>query len=101
MARILIIKTAALGDVLRTTSILPGLAARHPGAAITWVTAADAVPLVAHHPLVERSVPVDPGDAETLAEASEQPQAEADSVEPGRRVPTYRANGLRAHSGSG
>ena len=29
----------ALGDVLRTTSILPGLARRDPGLSVTWVTA--------------------------------------------------------------
>ena len=30
MSRLLVIKTGALGDVLRTTSILPGLAERSP-----------------------------------------------------------------------
>ncbi len=54
--RILIIKTGALGDVLRTTSILPGLKARHPGAHVLWVTAPTAVPLVEGHPLVDEVV---------------------------------------------
>ena len=36
---ILIVKTGALGDVLRTTSILPGLFKRYPGAAVTWAVA--------------------------------------------------------------
>ena len=53
MTRILILKTGALGDVLRTTSILPGLARRYPRARITWVTASDARELVARHPLVD------------------------------------------------
>ncbi len=43
---ILIVKTGALGDVLRTTAILPGLFKRYPGAQVTWVVARDALPLV-------------------------------------------------------
>lgn len=57
MHQILILKTAALGDVLRTTSILPGLRARHPRSRTTWVTAPDAVDLVRYHPLVDEVVP--------------------------------------------
>lgn len=71
MTAILILKTAALGDVLRTTSILPGLHERHPGARITWVTAPGAVDLVRTHPLVERVEALEPADvaaAERLAE---------------------------------
>lgn len=56
---ILILKTAALGDVLRTTSILPGLAARHPGARVTWVTAPAALDLVRTHPLVAEPIALD------------------------------------------
>ncbi len=41
MTDILILKTAALGDVLRTTSILPGLERRHGSIAVTWLTAGD------------------------------------------------------------
>jgi len=39
---ILIVKTGALGDVLRTTSILPGLFKRYPRAEVTWVVAEEA-----------------------------------------------------------
>ena len=46
MTKILIIKTAALGDVLRTTSILPGLHKRYPDCEITWLTSAAAASLV-------------------------------------------------------
>ena len=54
---ILIVKIGALGDVLRTTAILPGLLQRHPGARVTWVVAPSAAPLVAGHPdLVETCV---------------------------------------------
>jgi heptosyltransferase-2 len=59
VTEILIIKTAALGDVLRTTSILPGLRNAHPGARITWITAPAAVDLVRTHPLVARVEPLD------------------------------------------
>ncbi|MBK8978383.1 MAG: glycosyltransferase family 9 protein [Planctomycetes bacterium] len=66
MNRILVIKTAALGDVLRTTSILPGLRARDPQAEIVWVTAVEARDLVAHHPLVDRVETVRLGDADSV-----------------------------------
>lgn len=57
---ILIIKTGALGDVLRTTSILPGLRERQPEARISWVTAPAARELVAAHPLVAETILLDP-----------------------------------------
>jgi heptosyltransferase-2 len=56
---ILIIKTAALGDVLRTTSILPGLHEAHPTSEITWLVAQGAEDLVRLQPLVDRVVTVD------------------------------------------
>ncbi len=64
---ILILKTAALGDVLRTTSILPGLAKRHPSAAITWATAPEAVDLVRTHPRVAEVVALDANSPSILA----------------------------------
>jgi len=36
--RILVIKLAAVGDVLRTTSLLEGLKAKYPSSFITWLT---------------------------------------------------------------
>ncbi|MCP3917799.1 MAG: glycosyltransferase family 9 protein [bacterium] len=71
MTRILILKTAALGDVLRTTSILPGLAACDPEIEVTWVTAPGARPLVEHHPLVVNVETVDPSDAEAMGSLRE------------------------------
>jgi heptosyltransferase-2 len=67
--RILILKTAALGDVLRTTSILPGLHERYTEARITWVTAPAAVDLVRTHPLVRSVVALDTTSDESVAEA--------------------------------
>lgn len=67
MGDILILKTAALGDVLRTTSILPGLKSRDADARVTWLTAPAAVELVERHPLVSRTLALDPGDAAATA----------------------------------
>ena len=44
--RILIIKTGALGDVLRTTTILQVVRRQFPQSHITWITAPSAVPLL-------------------------------------------------------
>lgn len=67
MSRILVLKTAALGDVLRTTSILPGLRALHPASPVAWLTSHAARPLVELHPDVETVLTVDPGDPLALA----------------------------------
>jgi ADP-heptose:LPS heptosyltransferase len=48
--RILIIKLDAMGDVLRTTALLPALAGAHPEAAITWITRRESCPLLARNP---------------------------------------------------
>ena len=66
MSRLLVIKTGALGDVLRTTSILPGLAERSPALELTWVTATGAGPLLAGHPHVAEVIEVDPRSPEAL-----------------------------------
>ncbi len=51
--RILIIKLDSMGDVLRTTSILPALREEHPACFITWVTRREAVELIANNPLLD------------------------------------------------
>lgn len=43
--KILIIKLDALGDVLRTMSILPPLKKKYPRSLITWITRTNAIPL--------------------------------------------------------
>jgi ADP-heptose:LPS heptosyltransferase len=50
--RLLIIKLDAIGDVLRTTSLLPPLAEKHPKAAITWITRREARPLLEGNPFI-------------------------------------------------
>ena len=51
---ILIIKLGALGDVLRTTSILPALASKYPDSAITWVTKRNAYQLLKDNQCINR-----------------------------------------------
>jgi heptosyltransferase-2 len=66
--RILIIKLDAMGDVLRTTTLLPGLAKMHPHAAITWITRPESRPLLENNPYLAEVVPYGP-DALTCLEA--------------------------------
>jgi ADP-heptose:LPS heptosyltransferase len=52
--RILIIKLDAVGDVLRTTSILPGLKEKYPSSEITWMTLSSAREIFYHNTFVDR-----------------------------------------------
>jgi heptosyltransferase-2 len=58
--RLLIIKLDAMGDVLRTTALLPALAEAHPGAAITWVTRPESKPLLEKNPYLTEVVAYGP-----------------------------------------
>jgi ADP-heptose:LPS heptosyltransferase len=58
-AHVLIVKLGALGDVLRTTALLPDVLAAHPGAAVTWIAHRGALPVLAGNPLVHRAVAAD------------------------------------------
>jgi ADP-heptose:LPS heptosyltransferase len=51
--RILVIKLDAVGDVLRTTCILPVLKKHWPDCAITWITHPASVPLLQNNPYIE------------------------------------------------
>lgn len=58
--RILILKLGALGDVVRTSYLLPGLHERFgPGTSVTWVTSPAALPILRCHPLVANLISVD------------------------------------------
>jgi heptosyltransferase-2 len=59
VVEVLILKTGALGDVVRTTALLPGLHERHPGVRVAWLTANEAVDLVRLHPQVAEVVALD------------------------------------------
>ena len=59
-ARILILKLGALGDVVRTSYILPGLHQRFgPGTHITWITAPGALPILRCNPYIADLIPID------------------------------------------
>lgn len=68
MTRILIIKFGALGDVLRTTSILPGLHGSQENAHIEWVTATVAQDLVAGHAMLAGVHAVDPKSEQAMGD---------------------------------
>jgi ADP-heptose:LPS heptosyltransferase len=57
--RILIVKLAAIGDVLRTTPLLTGLKRAYPHSHITWVADKEAHPLLKNNPLIDRLLPFD------------------------------------------
>jgi ADP-heptose:LPS heptosyltransferase len=58
--RILIVKLDAMGDVLRSTALLPPLAEVHPRAGITWITRRESVPLLQHNPHVTEVLELGP-----------------------------------------
>lgn len=55
--KILLIKRAAMGDVLRTTSLLPGLKRTYPRSSIFWVVDEESVELLKNNPYVDRVIP--------------------------------------------
>ncbi|MFX0132349.1 MAG: glycosyltransferase family 9 protein [Candidatus Hodarchaeota archaeon] len=57
--RILIIKLDSLGDVLRTTSILPALIEKYPNSTITWITRKNAYPLLNGNPYISRKLAIE------------------------------------------
>jgi ADP-heptose:LPS heptosyltransferase len=65
---VLIVKLDAMGDVLRTTTILPALAEKHPHAAIVWITRPESKPLLEHNPFIAEVIGYGP-DALTAIQA--------------------------------
>ncbi len=55
--KILIIKGRAMGDVLRTTTLLPGLKRKYPKSHITWLVDEESVELLLGNPLIDRVLP--------------------------------------------
>jgi len=58
--RVLIVKLDAMGDVLRSTALLPPIAEAHPRAAITWITRKESVPLLQRNPYVAEVLELGP-----------------------------------------
>jgi ADP-heptose:LPS heptosyltransferase len=52
--KILVIKLDAMGDVLRTTCLLPALIEKYPDSNITWLTKSNSLDLFLHNPFVDR-----------------------------------------------
>jgi ADP-heptose:LPS heptosyltransferase len=55
--RVLILKLAAMGDVLRTTPLLRGIRKSQPGAHITWITEANVIPMLRGIAEIDRLLP--------------------------------------------
>jgi heptosyltransferase-2 len=72
MTEILVIKTGALGDVLRTTAILPGLHGRFGAPRVTWLTAPSARPLVEGHPQVAQVLTCRSGEEASIRSAAQE-----------------------------
>lgn len=64
--RLAIIKTGALGDVLRTTTLLHPLRRAYPQCHITWITAESALPLLRHNPHIDVLTTIDETNIATL-----------------------------------
>lgn len=54
MVRILLVKLGAIGDVLRTTAMLPGLAEKYLPAQIDWLTAKTAKEVLLNNPFIQQ-----------------------------------------------
>ena len=54
---LLIIKLDAMGDVLRTTCLLPVITNAWPGTRISWITHPESVPLLKHNPYLTEVIP--------------------------------------------
>lgn len=52
---ILVIKLGAVGDVIRTTSILPGLKEKYPNSRIAWVTKSESVEILKNNDMVDKT----------------------------------------------
>ena len=57
--RIAIVKLDAMGDVLRTTALLPDIAARHDRPHITWIAEPESLPMLRCVPPIDETYPVD------------------------------------------
>lgn len=65
--KVLIIKTGAMGDVLRTTTVLWPLRRLYPNARVTWVTDASAEALLRSNPLIDELLTLNAQSFEELA----------------------------------
>lgn len=91
-----LIKTAALGDVVRTTALVPGLLRLYPGLRLTWITAPGVRDLLRRHPDIHRVVPIDdPSDASWRTDAYDWIISLDDGLEECRLASGLAASGAR------
>jgi ADP-heptose:LPS heptosyltransferase len=64
--RVLLVKLDALGDVLRTTCLLPSLRRRYPRSQVVWLTLPGALPVLENHPLIDERRALGPGELARL-----------------------------------
>ena len=64
--RVLIVKLDAIGDVARTTCLLPALRRKHEPVHITWLVAPNAVDLLSPNALIDVALPYDAASLERL-----------------------------------
>lgn len=57
---VLVVKLDAMGDVLRSTCVLPGIRQRFPSASVQWLTRPESVALLERNPLVDLVIPYGP-----------------------------------------
>ena len=57
--KILIIKCSAMGDVLRTTTLLPGLKRKYPDSHISWLVDSESEELLINNPYIDRIITYD------------------------------------------
>jgi ADP-heptose:LPS heptosyltransferase len=57
---LLMIKLDAMGDVLRTTCLLPAIEHKWPGVRVTWITRQESLPLLINNPYVAEVIPYGP-----------------------------------------
>lgn len=56
--RLLLIQLGSLGDVLRTTTLLPAIQRKYPNNFLTWLAYENAFPLLAGNPYIHRLLPM-------------------------------------------
>ena len=66
MKNILLIKLGAIGDVLRTTSILNGLRERYENCCISWLTKKSSMEVLLNNPLIDEIILFDDNPSELL-----------------------------------
>jgi heptosyltransferase II len=53
---IALVKRGAIGDVVRTTSLLSPLKQKYPDSIITWITSKSSEPIIRNHPLIDEII---------------------------------------------